>query len=91
MSKLVRMLKYQICAYSILLITQPILIKLYIYMRVFRKLAATSKAPQRIVLVLVKVILQKLGQKLTKYGRGCPRAPVDTRSPEPPQEFGRGP
>ena len=35
----------------------------------------------------------RINVELTKYGRSChvPRAPVGTRSPETPQNFGHGP
>ena len=63
---------------------------------VFRRLVATSRAPQSMILSMLIGDLVKLGHQLTKYGRGCPgvavlRAPVGTRSPEPPQKFGHRP
>ena len=61
--------------------------KTYIVIHLFRRLIATSRAPNAWFWACSSD-LAKLGQKFTKYGRGCP---VGTRSPEPPQKFGHGP
>ena len=56
-------------------------------MHVFRRLVATSRAPQSMVVSM----LRRFGKNLPNMGVAVPRAPVGIRSPEPPQKFGHGP
>ena len=60
------------------------------YIHVFRRLVATSKAPQSMVLSMLR-LFAKLGQKLTTYGRGCPTGTGGYPESGTPQKFGHGP
>ena len=63
-----------------------------IYIHVFRVLVATSRAPQIMVLSMLRSgHLAKLGHKFTKYGRGCPAGTGGHPESETPQKFGHRP